>query len=178
MDDNQSIAEQILDQSESLEHYGIKGQKWGVRRTKAQLQRARVRDVNTDKTRMVIINNKTKKYTDEAPEATRKHELRGRAREFGTGALTNKELQDVVTRMNLEQSYSRLNPAPEGKMAKGMKFAKKQLLGDASKTFKTGGDYSNAPTFLLGAAVLKKAGFNVPPPRKSKNKNKDKDKDN
>lgn len=176
MDDNQSIAEQILDQSESLEHYGVKGMKWGVRRTKAQLQRARVKDEGGD-VRMVIINNKTKKYTNEAPEATRKHELRGRAREFGTGALTNKELQDVVTRMNLEQSYSRLNPAPEGKMAKGMKFAKKQLLGDASKTFKTGGDYSNAPTFLLGAAVLKKAGVNVPPPRKSKNKNKDKDKD-
>lgn len=63
-----------------LEHFGTKGMKWGVR-----------------KTRPVRVSSDYKKT---APLRNRKvHEL------------SNKQLQSVNTRINLEQNYKRLNPS-------------------------------------------------------------------
>jgi L-asparaginase/Glu-tRNA(Gln) amidotransferase subunit D len=44
----------------------------------------------------------------------------------GTRALTTKDLQELVTRMNLEQQYARLKPPSKGKMA--AKFITDTLL--------------------------------------------------
>ena len=68
-----------------LSHFGVKGMKWGVRRTKSTTS------VSDDSTRATQIKTKVKVG--------------------GTKSLSNKELQDLITRMNLEQQYSRLNPS-------------------------------------------------------------------
>lgn len=70
-----------------LEHYGIKGMKWGVRRG---------RDVSAR-------HPPSEDYQKVAGKKTV-------AKTSGTKALSNTELQEVITRMNLEQQYSRLNP--------------------------------------------------------------------
>jgi len=72
-----------------LSHFGVKGMRWGVRRTRAQID-ADSEDVTKVKTAKAVISKN-----------------RG-----STDPLSNKELQDVVTRMNLEQQYSRLSARP------------------------------------------------------------------
>lgn len=68
----------------SISHYGIRGMKWGVVRSRKQID-----DDSEDVVRVKGAKEKIK--------ANRT-----------TNVLSNKELQDVVTRMNLEQQYSRL----------------------------------------------------------------------
>lgn len=89
---------------EVLEHHGIKGMKWGVRR---------------NKTPSVQL----------APSDDHKnaHGARTIAKTSGgTHALSNKEIQDVVTRMNLEKQYSQLNPKTNP-VKKGQAFVKEGL---------------------------------------------------
>lgn len=65
-----------------LAHYGVKGMRWGKR----------------------SATNK------EAPssESQRSTELRARAKTSKVKALSNKELQEAINRMNLEQQFKRL----------------------------------------------------------------------
>jgi len=83
-----------------LEHFGIKGMKWGVRRSDAELA---------------------------APSSdfVKSREKKSVAKTSGTKALSNEELQLVITRMNLERQFSSLNPTP-GKAA--TKFVSDLLL--------------------------------------------------
>jgi hypothetical protein len=74
-----------------LEHHGVKGQKWGVRRTKAALARAAKRE----------------NRHPPSEEHVRARELLSK----GKPALTNKELKDLNERLQLEQNFSRLNPS-------------------------------------------------------------------
>lgn len=74
-----------------LAHYGKKGMRWGVRRAEKQ-------SASTD--------------------ATRVNQFKKTAKRSGTNALSTKELQDLVTRMNLEQQYSKLTPPRKSAAAK------------------------------------------------------------
>ena len=65
-----------------LQHFGVKGMKWGVRR--ASKESASV-------------------------DSTRKTDLKKRAKRSGVKALTNSEIQDAINRMNLEQQFKRLS---------------------------------------------------------------------
>ena len=72
-----------------LEHHGIKGQRWGVRR---------------------------KNPSGGAPASedhTRVAGLRTQRKTQGTKTLSNRELQDLITRLNLEQQVKRLDPTPK-----------------------------------------------------------------
>lgn len=66
-----------------LEHYGVKGMKWGVRRTKAQLA-------------------KSSKRSDDSAKVKK-------LKKGGKNSLSDQELKRVVNRLNMEQQYSRLN---------------------------------------------------------------------
>jgi hypothetical protein len=79
--------EQTLD--EILEHHGIKGMKWGTRR----------------------VNSSS------SEDATRTNDSLQRAKTGGTKALTTKDLQDLVTRLNLEKQYAQLKPPSKGTAA-------------------------------------------------------------
>jgi hypothetical protein len=71
-----------------LEHFGVKGMKWGVRGGKG-----------------------TPTAHPSSDDAQRAAESKAKVKSGGTKALTTKELQDLVTRMNLEQQFTRLQPA-------------------------------------------------------------------
>lgn len=73
-----------------LSHYGIPGMKWGKRK-----------------------GSSSKSSPKEAPSADAKAvgALVGRKKTSGTAALSNKELQQVITRKQLEQQYATLNPS-------------------------------------------------------------------
>lgn len=65
-----------------LKHYGVKGMRWG----------------------------KSKAVIPSSDDSVKAAVLKARAKKGGAKALTNQELQTLVTRLNLEQQYSRLNP--------------------------------------------------------------------
>lgn len=80
-----------------LIHHGVKGMKWGVRRSQAALDRAAGRTSSSD-------------YREAS-----------RLKKKPVNSLSNKELRALNERMNLEQNYNRLNPS---KVARGKNVAK------------------------------------------------------
>ena len=87
-----------------LFHYGVKGMKWGVIRSKASKKLAdRKRDAEESAKQTV---KDVEKPTSKEAKTARSN--RKRVENFGTDVLTNKELKAVVERMNLEQQYSNL----------------------------------------------------------------------
>lgn len=99
----------------SLQHYGIKGMRWGVRRSQKQLAKASSAPDSED-----VVNKKA---------AAAKVSSTG-----STDSLSNKELQDLVTRMNLEQQFSRLSTGQNGSaQKKGESFAKSILKETGKK---------------------------------------------
>ena len=83
-----------------LAHHGILGMKWGVRRTEAQLGRAR-------------------KPTSQGSED---YQTSRALQKRGAKNLSTKELKDLTTRMQLEQQYSNLKP---NQYKKGLDTVKK-----------------------------------------------------
>jgi hypothetical protein len=80
------------DVDEFLEHFGVKGMRWGVRRRHPGSSSS---------------SHPSGPITSEAARAAR---LGTRAKTHGTKSLTNAELQVLVTRLNLENQYGKLNP--------------------------------------------------------------------
>lgn len=107
-----------------LEHYGIKGMKWGVRRSDEQLARARGR--RKEKGEPVTP---TKKSAD-AKKAAAAKDI---AKKEGVGALSNDQLQDLNKRLNLEQQYSKLTTGnkPESLVGMGAVFARDMAVSVA-----------------------------------------------
>ena len=98
-----------------LQHHGIKGMKWGVRRTEAQLARARGRKKN---------------WSEDARTA---HDIKKKS----VNKMSNSELKKVNERVRLEQEYSRLNP---NTVQKGWKF----VVGTAAVAGTAVGLYNNS----------------------------------
>jgi uncharacterized membrane-anchored protein YjiN (DUF445 family) len=65
-----------------LEHYGVKGMRWGTKKA-----------------------NREPASSESATSAA----IRARAKTSSVKALSNKELQDAINRMNLEQQFKRLS---------------------------------------------------------------------
>lgn len=105
-----------------LAHYGVKGMRWGVRKS-STTPIAVV--VGTKGKKIVTSGGKNQPATDDAKTAAAARQL---VKGSSTNALTNKELQTAVTRMNLEQQYSRLAVQHGSRLSRGQRQVK-TLLG-------------------------------------------------
>lgn len=94
---------------EILEHHGIKGMHWGVRRSQGK-------DGTVASAHPVASSEDSSKAT----------KFRSQAKASGTHTLSNQELQHLVSRMNLEQQYSKLieNDSSKAKIRNGHKAAR------------------------------------------------------
>lgn len=139
-----------------LEHFGVKGMHWGIRRDRSESGGS---DESTAKPVMIKVRagKRVKAKGGEGhsahEDAVRAAAHKQKARKSSVDALSNKELQDLVSRLNLEQQYTRLiasDPASKSDFAKFMKTAQ-----GASKT------YNDVDAFLktpAGKIVKKKFG--------------------
>lgn len=112
-----------------LEQHGVKGMRWGVRR----------KNIGTPR-EVVVKSNPGRKATARGGEghpasedAKRAVALAQRAKKSSTHSLDNKELQDLVTRLNLEKQYSSLTTSNKSSIATGKKFASGVLAGVAKQ---------------------------------------------
>ena len=86
-----------MDAKDFLEHHGVKGQKWGIR--------------NARNVKVSSVDHRTAHKLNDRP----------------VSSLSNKQLQTVNNRLNLEQNHARLNPS---KHARGKRHVE-QVLGTA-----------------------------------------------
>lgn len=95
-----------------LAHYGVKGMKWGIRRDNA---------VSGGKRAATAAYN----YAKPAPDAVRAKKIKTRAKVVGVDALSNQDLQGLITRMNLERQFSELKQVEQAEtyVGKGKKWA-------------------------------------------------------
>lgn len=94
---------QSTDAENFLQHYGVLGMKWGKRKGPRH---------------------------PASDDALRAVEARMKAKNSGLQSLSNKEIQDLVSRMKLEQQYKQLNPP---KYAKARKAIKDFLIKEGQK---------------------------------------------
>jgi hypothetical protein len=111
-----------------LEHHGIKGMKWGVRKTSSS------------------EGGELKPSADHETVTGYKE----RASAGGVKNLSNKELQELVNRMNLEQQHRNLQAQQPSKFEKGHQHIKKVLA-----VAKTGQDVYNLYNSPAGKALRK-----------------------
>lgn len=122
-----------------VEHHGVKGQKWGVRRNRRQLDAS---------SQHVSVNRH--------PDAQRAHDIATQQKTQGTHSLSNQDLQTLITRMNLEQQFGRLSSTHQNA---GKRFVKELLVGvgkEHAKNLATKAS-TQAGKKILAKAVAKKA---------------------
>ncbi len=95
-----------------LAHHGIKGMKWGVRRTPAQLGHR--------------PSSKGKRGNTQESDS---HEDYKRARSKSTKQMSDKELREALNRLRMEDEYKRLNP---NSISRGQKIVKTALAATIS----------------------------------------------
>lgn len=93
------------DVDEVLAHFGVKGMHWGIRR-------------------------RSEKTADGSDDHNKAAATKAKIKKSGTQSLSNEELQQLVSRMNLEQQFSSLAKKEPGRIANGQSKIKK-ILGIA-----------------------------------------------
>lgn len=127
-----------------LEHFGVKGMRWGVRRDSAGSAQA----VTTKVTPGKKVSATGGSGLHPSDDAIRVAGLKQKAKKSSTDALTTKEMQDLVQRMNLESQYSKLQHSSSGK-----KFVKKLMSKDGQKKMKAVASGLGTAATILGAVL-------------------------
>lgn len=106
--DGYDMAMSVRKGEDFLEHYGVKGMHWGVRKA-------------VD----AVKGNAAVKYASASEDHKRAVAVKTKAKVAGVQTLTNKDLQDVITRMNLEVNYKGLKEVQHAQsyIGKGKKWA-------------------------------------------------------
>lgn len=105
--------------NEELYHYGIKGMKWGIRRTPEQLGH---------------VITKSQSSGEKKTAKTSEKKMPGRSGQK-TSSISNDELQRRINRLNMEERYEDLVARQKARSNTGVKATAKKLLGNAAEDF-------------------------------------------
>jgi hypothetical protein len=121
---------------DDIQHYGTKGMKWGVRtRPARELSIGRNRPAPTAVTAVATsqVPHGTRRKTKIKTEGGENHpahedaikvaRAQTKLKKSGPAALSNKELQDLQTRMNLERNVTQM-VSQSTRVGKGRKFVR------------------------------------------------------
>lgn len=134
-----------MNNEEVLEHHGVLGMKWGVRRSEAELARSRGH------------TNSNTEQTDKKRVATSKHPPVKKA----TKKMSDDELRAQISRLELEKRYSDLvRDTTPAQKKKGRDF----VMGILEQSGKNIG--GQLATYAMGTAVNKMAGSQIVNPKK------------
>ena len=114
-----------MSDSDSLAHYGVKGMKWGVRKSEGSGPTAATA---IQKRPGAKVKAKGGEGHPASEDAKRAAENVRKAKKSRPDALSNAELQDAIKRMQLEQQFAQLS---KGRQNAGRKFVQR-LLGDTA----------------------------------------------
>jgi len=106
-----------------IQHFGVKGMRWGVRKSEPSGPSAV--EVGTPAGRRVQTRGGERHTASD--DAVRAAVSARKARKSTVDSLSNKELQDLVQRLNLEQQLERLRPKRPSEQV--LKFLSETLLG-------------------------------------------------
>lgn len=120
----------VMETGEFLAHFGIKGQKWGVRRRRSAVGRSAPRSADSE---VASAHLRT-------------------AKKVGVHALSNSDLQALNTRLSLEQNYAKLTN-PQKKKSKN--FIQRAL--DVGKATNDVINFMNSPAGKMATEGLRKA---------------------
>jgi hypothetical protein len=159
-----------------LKHYGVKGMQWGVR--KDRTPQPVVNKVEPGKR----VKSKGGKYQEPSEDAIAVSTYHRTAKKSTTDALSTKELQALVNRMNLEKQFAELEKSGI-RDSQGKKFVKEFLNTADNKNFTI--DMIDKGTELIPgnkvvktavkvSAVIAKAYVNKLGPKGNSSKKKDK----
>lgn len=112
----------MANHDDQLAHYGIKGMRWGIRRTEEQLARARGETDSPGKKSSGGIFSK-KKTSKKFSKSSIKEKPKKKVSE-----MDDSELKQVVERLRLENAYRTLTPK---QTSLGKKFVEKLLVDPA-----------------------------------------------
>lgn len=132
-----------------LYHHGIKGMKWGVRRTKAQLGYGSAASSRRNK------NNSNSKVVAKGRKAVSDFSEKQKTKKSVTAKkktvldMSDEELRERISRLQLEKQYKDLMRSAQPQASKGKQFVT-SVLETSGKNIAT-----QATTYMMGKAVNK-----------------------
>lgn len=149
MDGSESGSASVVTADDVLAHFGVKGMRWGVRRSEKISSGPVEPTAKVSRRTGVIDTHKTRggegfDAHNDAKVTARSKQI---AKKSGTQALSTKELQDLVSRMNLEQQYSKLAASKENP---GKKFVQDLVVSEGKSYLK---GKPGPAVSLIGAAL-------------------------
>ncbi len=146
-----------------LEHYGVKGMRWGVRKAPDPERSASRWKARKDREREA--QGKLDKKVKTKTEDRKKPEDELSSRQARAKKLSDQELRDAVARMQLEKQYNdlMLQTAPKRKRTKGQAFVEESKAIAASAARDAAKDVGTQ----LAKQYLREA-LGLPQPKKKK----------
>lgn len=127
---------------DELIHYGVKGMKWGVRRTAEQLGHTTKKTAKkaASAAKEAYSKRKERKQSEKAAKIRKKKKVKD---------MTDEELREHISRMQLEKQYLELKKQTAPQRSKGSKFVE-QVLTKSGDNIAT-----QFVTYVLGTGTNK-----------------------